>query len=416
MLAAELEPRGERQRLGLEALPPTNGGGTLLELLSWWLETYVKQGSPKNYGRLVGVVRLHFGDADLGQLRLTEVTSGVLEEVLQDKASELSPATVNHVRSYVCTAFSRAIRAGKWNGRNPALEVRPRKVPKRLPDYLKAEEVPRVFAALEERHRPLFATAIFTGMRKGELAGLRKTDVDLDAGLIAVQRSYDQQTTKGKRATAIPIAKALRPYLEAAMNASPSDLVFSDADGNMLLPLEKLLRRALARAGITLGYTHVCRKKGCGHAEEAPDAELRHCPKHKWKLWPKAKVRRIRFHDLRHTTASLLMMAGANPAAVQRILRHSDPRITTEVYGHLAPGYLKDEADRLSFGSQSSEEVIVATLGKQFAAPLLHEIPIGLLGALGALAFPANSSGNLVARPKGFEPLTSGLEIHGSSS
>jgi hypothetical protein len=43
------------------------------------------------------------------------------------------------------------------------------------------------------------------------------------------------------------------------------------------------------------------------------------------------------------------MMAGANPAAVQRILRHSDPRITTEVYGHLAPGYLRAEIDRLHF-------------------------------------------------------------------
>ena len=44
------------------------------------------------------------------------------------------------------------------------------------------------------------------------------------------------------------------------------------------------------------------------------------------------------------------MMAGANPAAVQRILRHRDPRLTTEVYGHLAPDYLKGEVDRLSFG------------------------------------------------------------------
>jgi integrase len=43
------------------------------------------------------------------------------------------------------------------------------------------------------------------------------------------------------------------------------------------------------------------------------------------------------------------MMAGANPAAVQRILRHRDPRLTTEVYGHLAPDYLKGEVDRLSF-------------------------------------------------------------------
>ena len=65
-------------------------------------------------------------------------------------------------------------------------------------------------------------------------------------------------------------------------------------------------------------------------------------------------VRPIRFHDLRHGTASLLMMAGANPAAVQRIMRHSDPKLTTEVYGHLAPEYLRAEVDRLTFGSSAA--------------------------------------------------------------
>ena len=48
------------------------------------------------------------------------------------------------------------------------------------------------------------------------------------------------------------------------------------------------------------------------------------------------------------------MQSGANPAAVQRIMRHSDPRITTEVYGHLAPGYLRAEIDRLQFGTPES--------------------------------------------------------------
>ncbi|MCC6811335.1 MAG: tyrosine-type recombinase/integrase [Deltaproteobacteria bacterium] len=75
------------------------------------------------------------------------------------------------------------------------------------------------------------------------------------------------------------------------------------------------------------------------------------------KLWPKAIVRPIRFHDLRHTTASLLMMSGVNPAAVQRIMRHSNPKLTTEVYGHLAPNYLRDEVNRLQFdfGSSANE-------------------------------------------------------------
>jgi len=75
----------------------------------------------------------------------------------------------------------------------------------------------------------------------------------------------------------------------------------------------------------------------------------RRCSVCQFKLCPVGEVRKLRFHHLRHTTASLLLMLGADLAAVQRIMRHQDPRITTEVYGHLAPGYLQKEINRLRF-------------------------------------------------------------------
>jgi excisionase family DNA binding protein len=89
-------------------------------------------------------------------------------------------------------------------------------------------------------------------------------------------------------------------------------------------------------------------RKGCKHFELAADGALRLCPIDHRKLWPKPIVRQIRFHSLRHSTASLLIMAGANPAAVRRIMRHSDPKMT-DIYTHLAPDYLRAEVDRLSF-------------------------------------------------------------------
>ena len=121
-----------------------------------------------------------------------------------------------------------------------------------------------------------------------------------------------------RRAEAIPIARELIPYLQEAIPSSPSELVFPNPDGTTMRPdvkLDHTLRRAMARAGIVEGYTHVCRKKGCGYKEEAKDAEPRRCPKHGYLLWPKGKVRHVRFHDLRHTTASLLMMAGPRPSS-----------------------------------------------------------------------------------------------------
>ena len=376
-LVAELETKYERARLGLETLPPEDGGGTLGDLLTWWLQTY-SIGSP-SHDRNVATLGKHFRSPGMADLCLVEVTSGKIEAFLQDRAESLAPQTLNHLRRFVLTAFNCAKRAGRWQGANPAKEVRRRRVPKGKPEFLRLHEVPLVLRAVPKRWQPLFATAIYTGLRKGELLGLRKSDVDFSTGLITVARSYDHDTTKGGHADAIPIAGELIPYLKAAINSSPSDLVFPHTDGSMLsrhTPLEEVLRRALAHAGVVTAYAHVCRKKGCDHKEAAQDAQLRHCPVHGMKLWPKAQVRPIRFHDLRHTTGSLLLMAGANPAAVQRILRHSDPRITTEVYGHLLPGYLRSEIDKLAFepkaaAADSKSSQAAAPITKDFAAHLL---------------------------------------------
>jgi integrase len=203
----------------------------------------------------------------LADVKLVHLTPGSIETFLQKRGREVGPQTVNHLRRFILVAFTRAKQAGKWAGANPAKEVQRRKVPKRLPDFLRAEKVPLVLAALSDKHRPLFATAVYTGMRRGELLGLRKTDVDFTTGLITVSRSHARDTTKGNRAAAIPIADELRPYLKQAVERSLSEFVFPGDDGERMSaynPLEEVLRRALGRAGIVLHYEHVCRKKGCG--------------------------------------------------------------------------------------------------------------------------------------------------------
>ena len=356
-LLRDLERQAERQRLGLEPLPTEDGGGTLGELLQWWLDN-ISKGSPSHTSN-VSVVGKHYLPSELARLPLTAVTPQHVEAVLLDKSREgLSPETINKQRGLLSRAFNAARRVGRFNGPNPVAGVKKHKVPHRLPDYLRAEEVPLVLAALAPQYRSLFATAIFTGLRKGELAGLLKTDVDLKARLLTVQRSYDRDTTKGGHADVIPIAAELVPYLEQAISDSPSRFVFPGLDGGMMsrhLHLERVLRRALGRAGIATGWKHVCRRKGCGHVEKAPDAALRRCPADGRKLWPKPEVRQIRFHDTRHTTGSLSIMAGAALPAVSKLLRHKDPKLTMALYAHLAPEYLRAEVDRLSFGVKPAE-------------------------------------------------------------
>ena len=410
-LASDLERRGERQRLGLEPIP-TDDGSTLGDLLLWWEDSYFRQ-SP-SYSRSRSTFHRHLVSSDLSKLSIREVTSGRVEQFIQAKTRELAPQTVNHLRGFLCRVFGAARRAGKV-GQNPILDVKRRRTPKRLPDFLSVTEVPLVLRVVSERWRPLFATAVYTGLRKGELLGLRKSDVNLAGRIITVRRSYARDTTKGGRAEAVPIASELVPYLEHAISRSPSELVFPREDGSMMpdeTRLEDVLRSALGRAGIVTGYAHLCRRKGCGHTEQAADADLRRCPKCKMKLWPRPLVRKIRFHDLRHTTASLLMMAGANPAAVQRILRHSDPRITTEVYGHLAPEYLRREIDLLAFGTPANDAV---------AAPVTDEKndPLGAIVVQKPDAAPLTPSGGIentlenqqvsFVGAAGFEPTTLGF-------
>ena len=173
------------------------------------------------------------------------------------------------------------------------------------------------------------------------------------------------------------------------------------------VPLESVLRRALARAGIAEGYRHVCRRRGCTETVEAPDNGTRRCSVHGAKLWPKPQVRPIRFHDLRHTTASLLLQAGASLHAVQRILRHRDPRMTANVYGHLSPDYLRAEIDRLRFNPESTP----GDGETDRRVPLMSPSPE--MGPQARQVLPRNVPAAFMvsrATPAGLEPATPGFE------
>jgi len=382
-----------------------DGGGTLAALLQWWLATYSKPLA--SHASNESAIRVRFLDSDLAQLPLTAVVAGRIEAFLQAKSGHMSPQMVNHLRGYLGRAFNAARWAGRYPGPNPVQDVRKRRIPRRKPDYLPPYEVPLLLRALDPRWRPLFATAIYTGLRKGELLALRKTDVDLGRQMLTVSRSHERGTTKGGHADGIPIATALVPFLRVAIAASPFGLVFPRPDGTMMrrdVILKQTPRRALGRGGVVRAYRHVCRRKGCGHVEVAADQEQRRCPTDGRKLWVKAVVRPIRFQDLRHTTASLLIMSGANLPAVQRILRHSDPKVTTEIYAHLAPEYLRAEVDGLSFG-----KAVADALPASFVTRLLPEAANGKKRAGTRGAEAPGFRPLALERETGFEPATLSL-------
>ena len=350
-LLQEKEVLVNRQELGLAPLALNPEGWTLAQLMQWWLDTYsVHMPAHK---RNVGSVTCHVTDSPLADRPLDRLAKGDIESLLQSKQGSLAPQTINHIREFIVRAFNKASEADKWFGDNPAELVKPRKVPDPHHDILTSEEVVPFFTALVPEVRPIFAGAIFTGLRKGELCGLLKTDVDLPNLRITVRRSYARPWPKGRKSRVVRIAAELVPFIEYALAALPGPFLFPDRKGQMHTPNwkpERLLRTGLRRAGIVTGFVHVCRRKGCGYSQEEKDKTQRTCSKCSMKLWPRAKSRPLRFHELRHTFGSVLIMSGANLVSVQKLLGHSNPKITAETYAHLAPDYLLAEVNLLRFG------------------------------------------------------------------
>ena len=212
-------------------------------------------------------------DAALGALPLIVVTAARIEERQREmERAGLARSYVNGLRRVLHTVFARARRDALWSGPNPIDEVEKRPEPKRAYVTLRAEEVPLLLAAVPDAWRAVFAAALYTGLRKGELFGLRKSDVDLDHRTITVRRSYDRETTKGGHADAIPIAEALVPFLEDALATSTSELVFPGLTARCALrkptPKRSSALRSRAPAWSTTGSTPAA----AANAGESPTA------------------------------------------------------------------------------------------------------------------------------------------------
>lgn len=394
-LAQEIEQQQERATHGLE--PGALFLGTFADLCAWAWRTHFKRlsGCQPDESRF----RCHVGDPTaaspepatwLGALPARHVTSHKLTEYLSEVADKPtvrgkppSAGHVNRLRALFSSVFSLAIEHGKWAGPNPAEKTKARDQAETSHDILAADEIGPVLAEVSPYWRGVFAVGLLAGLRRGEIFALEHRDVDLVRMVIHVRRSHDSETTKGKRARTVPIHPDLLPYLEPWLALS-GPILFPDAKGQRRSPnvhLELRLRAAMVRAGIIDHYDHKCRRKGCGVVEQHGDDAERDCPSCGFKLWPVARARHIRFHDTRHSFASHALMGGADVAAVQKVLGHRDPKLTTNTYGHLLSGYLADEVSRIQIpglartaANASEPEQVLPTSGEpcEPAAMVVH--------------------------------------------
>ncbi len=296
----------------------------LSEFLSRWIENDVRHSRrPTTAEGYETVVRKHINPR-IGGIALRKLTSVHVEALLADlERSGLTSGQRAKTFEVFRIAMRKAI-AQKLIRDNPSDGITPPKRPAREVQPLSAEEAERLLdCAKETRYEALFVLALGTGLRWGELAGLRWGDIDFNRATLQVQRIvvhtkhemliHEPKTKSGRRQVPIPgfALQALRAHRSRQSAAPhPTAWVFTNRVG---APIHK--SNFFARD---------------------------------WKpLRERAGVPNARFHDLRHTTASLLLKRGVHPKVVQAVLGHARFGVTMDLYSHLMDGMHQEAADAL---------------------------------------------------------------------
>lgn len=321
----------------------------------------------------------------VGTVPAAQLTTAQLER-LRDKLREegkLAPQSVRHVLAFTSRMYVWAADKGILDCRNPTSRVEKPRLERDEDDFdfLSADEVANLLAWATQHQStefPMYATAVYTGMRLGELCGLRWTDISFERGVIDVRRSY-RSTPKSGKGRHVPLNPRLAPILrtwKARCPKTAEGLVFPappPSDHGKLSQEEVLeIRTRVANGGRRsvlareYGVSWTAIAKVVRGERREPSGEPRMRTRDEGASGFKdalggAGCHEVRFHDLRHTYASNYMMAGGNILTLQRMLGHSSVKVT-EKYSHFSPTFLAAEGARLSFEQKTAG---VVTLGER---------------------------------------------------
>lgn len=307
---------------------------TVAQYLEHWLADIRSRVSKKTHERYAEICRNNIAPL-LGLSRLSELKPVHISQAWA-KALEcgrvdggpLSPRTVHHMHTIFKSALEQAV---DWEmlARNPASKIEPPKVEKKLLTTYDMPQIGTLIGLLREGrvYIPAILSAM-TGMRRGEVAAVRWTWVDLDAAQITVVESIEQtnnsvaiKAPKNDRARVI----ALGPTIVAVLRA------------HRAAQAEELLKLGIGQTGDTLVCAH-------------PDGSLMH-PRWISKKWAKAikesGLPRRGFHHLRHAHATQMLSNGVHVKVASERLGHSTTGITMDLYQHVLPGMQEDAASQM---------------------------------------------------------------------
>lgn len=305
-------------------------GQTLGQFLDLWLSEIVRPSVRAwTYRGYEVHVRLHIKPV-LGHVTLERIEPAHVQALLNRKLQEgLSSKSVRYIRGTLRAALQQAVRWG-YLARNAAALVDGPRIERYEIKPFDATEARRLLDGLEgDRLQALYSVALTMGLRQGEALGLRWQDVDLPLGVLHVRKQLqridgkfelvDLKTSRSRRTLVMPATIAIQLKDHQARQTqeveghdhrpSPLDLVFTRPDGGPLdgTVVTHQFHRLLDRVGLP----------------------------------------QRRFHDLRHSCATLLLAQGVSPRVVMEILGHSQIALTMNTYTHVLPELKHDAAERM---------------------------------------------------------------------
>jgi integrase len=267
----------------------------------------------------------------LGRMRFAEVTRGDVQALVDDLyAQGAAPSTIQTTLLPLQVMFRRALQRDLI-AVNPTMGIEKPSVEKPEVNCVTVAEADALLAELEGEVRQVWSTALWSGLRRGELKALQVGDVDLARGEIRVKRNWDEVegevAPKGGKPRTVPVTPDLRDVLDARI--LDLRMQYGDSADDRRLFGPSVVRQAYDTAK---------------------------------SAWAEAGLQGITLHEARHTFASTMIAAGVNAKALCDFMGHSSIKVTFDRYGHLFPG-ATDEAAQLAAAFMAREREVARKAG-----------------------------------------------------
>ena len=314
---------------------------TVADYLTRWLSDVVKPGTrPKTHRTYKDLVEDHILPI-LGKRRLAKLSPQDVRAFMREKLAEgLSAKTVKHIRDTLRNALNVAIKDGLLV-RNAAALADPPRIERNEMRAFTPDEARRFLGAIKgHRLEALFSVALSLGLRQGEILGLRWQDVDFEGKRLLIR--FQLQRVEGRLQLVEPkTPKSVRTLM------LPQLAVSALAQHRARQEQERQL------AGTGWVETRMVFTTTIGTM-----LDPRNLLKAFYAILKSSDVPKVRFHDLRHSAATLLLTQGVHPRVVMDLLGHSSIAVTLDTYSHVIPDLQRESASQMDaiLGPKTLEE------------------------------------------------------------